>query len=195
METKSNTMSEELTAPLPQSRAEDMEKEPIHDQQPGDSMAASAATHNNEGAKEEEEGMMSTEDGTMGGGSPAIRPIFFGNLSHGCVASDVEGIFERPVVDAPGGEGEFWGVVVVVVVAAVAVMVYDYLIDNNFWLCRSLLTALHMNYSSTHYNNKYYSTRRWRPPPSLLPRPSRHETRLLLRVSQGCFLHGREGEG
>ena len=194
METKSNTMSEELTAPLPQSRAEDMEKEPIHDQQPGDSMAASAATHNNEGAKEEEEGMMSTEDGTMGGGSPAIRPIFFGNLSHGCVASDVEGIFERPVVDAPGGEGEFW-VVVVVVVAAVAVMVYDYLIDNNFWLCRSLLMALHMNYSSTHYNNKYYSTRRWRPPPSLLPRPSRHETRLLLRVSQGCFLHGREGEG
>ena len=48
--------------------------------------------------------------GGEGEGGPAVRPIFFGNLSHGCMASDVEGIFEHPVCDVRGGmedHGEF----------------------------------------------------------------------------------------
>lgn len=81
-------MSEEVEAPLPQSRDEDKSY-------PDDTMAEEAG----------KEGM-GAEPTAEGGGetSPAVRPIFFGNLMHGCMASDVEGIFERPVVDTRGGE-------------------------------------------------------------------------------------------
>jgi hypothetical protein len=86
-------MSEEV--PLPQSRAEDM-----------NSMQDDRA---------EDDGMMKEEGESMNNnngddGSCHLRPIFFGNLSHGCMAGDVEGIFERLVVDSRGGDdngGEF----------------------------------------------------------------------------------------
>ena len=88
-------MSEELTAPLPQSREEPMENEPT--------VEPMTTTTVNGDAKQEDAAMPTEE---TGGSSSAVRPIFFGNLSHGCVASDVEGIFERPVIDCAGGEGE-----------------------------------------------------------------------------------------
>ncbi len=37
--------------------------------------------------------------GGGGGGNLYLRPVFFGNLSHSCMASDVENIFRNP---APG---------------------------------------------------------------------------------------------
>lgn len=44
-------------------------------------------------------------NGSAGGGGMAIRPIFLGNLSHGCLASDVEGLFLHPVATGMGGMG------------------------------------------------------------------------------------------
>ena len=35
-------------------------------------------------------------DGNNGGGNLYLRPIFLGNLSHGCMASDVENLFRNP---------------------------------------------------------------------------------------------------
>ena len=74
-------MSEEVEAPLPQSREEDKEE-------PHDTTMDAEPVGNN--GKDEEEGAMSTEQ-VGGGGNLIIRPIFFGNLSHGCMATDVEG--------------------------------------------------------------------------------------------------------
>lgn len=73
------------------------------------------ATSNDDTKEEGEEGMIDdTHPGEGGGGSVdggmAMRPIFFGNLSHNCVASDVENIFRSPVCDVLGGGedgGEF----------------------------------------------------------------------------------------
>ena len=87
----------EVEAPLPQSREED--KDEPHDT----TMEATEPDGPTSNGKEEEEGaMMSSEQ--QGGGNLVIRPIFFGNLSHGCMATDVESIFERPVVDLRGGD-------------------------------------------------------------------------------------------
>lgn len=98
-------MSEE--APLPQSRAEDM-----------NSMQDDRA---------EDDGMMKEEGESMnnnnGDGSCHLRPIFFGNLSHGCMAGDVEGIFERLVVDSRGGDDNGGEFLVLCVLCCVCLMI------------------------------------------------------------------------
>lgn len=96
-------MSEEIEQqPLPQSREEDKSFPPedtmADEGEAGEEGMAEDRSANGEGGGA----------GTSGDSSPAVRPIFFGNLMHGCMASDVEAIFERPVVDTRGGEeGEF----------------------------------------------------------------------------------------
>lgn len=89
-------MSEE--APLPQSRLDSHEMQDEDDgmKEEGESTAINNSNMNDDN-----------------GGSCHLRPIFFGNLSHNCMAGDVEGIFERLVVDSRGGDdngGEcrFW---------------------------------------------------------------------------------------
>lgn len=90
---------------LPQSREEDMHHP--HDSHEGDyneTRADNNAPNEGDYKKDEEEpGMMAIEDRREGDGGPAVRPIFFGNLSQGCLAADVEAIFEHPVVDVRGG--------------------------------------------------------------------------------------------
>merc|ERR1719464_1698674 len=45
--------------------------------------------------------------GSGGGGNLYMRPIFLGNLSHGCMASDVESIFQNPPPSVGGmNDGE-----------------------------------------------------------------------------------------
>jgi arginine/serine-rich splicing factor 4/5/6 len=44
--------------------------------------------------------------GGDGGGNLYLRPIFMGNLSHGCVASDVENMFQNPVSTGGAMDGE-----------------------------------------------------------------------------------------
>ena len=47
------------------------------------------------------------EDGQMStGGNLYLRPIFFGNLSHSCLASDLENIFKNPAPPVGGQAGE-----------------------------------------------------------------------------------------
>ena len=98
-------MSEEVEQqPLPQSREEDKSF-------PEEPMAEAPAEAGEEGMAEDRPA--ATNNG--GDTSPAVRPIFMGNLMHGCMASDVEVMFERPVVDTRGGEeGEFLCVVLCV---------------------------------------------------------------------------------
>jgi len=102
---KQSTMSDEADAShttLPQSREFEMENPHTNDTEVmADEAVNDSAAENNEAGKKEED-MIITEH------SPAMRPIFLGNLSRECTASDVEGIFERPVVDARGGDGELF---------------------------------------------------------------------------------------
>jgi len=56
------------------------------------------APSNGEGAAEGAEG----EGGSSGSGNLYLRPIFLGNLSHSCLATDVEKIFTSPA----GGSGD-----------------------------------------------------------------------------------------
>jgi hypothetical protein len=117
-------MSEEIEEhnTLPQSREEDAEK-------PMDMNESTMADANGdvEGMKDEEEGIMLSNEER---GGPAVRPIFFGNLSHNCIAGDVEAIFERPVVDARGGEG---GEFLMFVVAGCSVVCLLMLSDLSCW--------------------------------------------------------------
>ena len=64
------------------------------------------------GGVEDEEGAVGGGGGAegsvgSGGGNLYLRPVFFGNLSHGCLATDVEKLFlsppPPPVVEASGG--------------------------------------------------------------------------------------------
>ena len=50
------------------------------------------------------------ETRSSGGGNLYLRPVFFGNLSHGCLASDVENIFTNPSPTGGSmGDGEVKG--------------------------------------------------------------------------------------
>ena len=57
--------------------------------------ATTTTTTNNEDGQ-----LMST------GGNLYLRPIFFGNLSHSCLASDLENIFKNPAPPVGGQAGE-----------------------------------------------------------------------------------------
>ena len=46
------------------------------------------------------------EPSSGGGGNLYLRPIFLGNLSHGCMASDVENIFQNPAPSGNSMDGE-----------------------------------------------------------------------------------------
>ena len=64
-------------------------------------MGGDAPTSNTEGATTAATG----EGGGEGGGNLYLRPVFLGNLSHGCLASDVEGVFQNPApASGEGGE-------------------------------------------------------------------------------------------
>ncbi|KAL9188921.1 hypothetical protein ACHAXT_011411 [Thalassiosira profunda] len=64
-------------------------------------MSGDAPTSNTEGATTAATG----EGGGEGGGNLYLRPIFLGNLSHGCLASDIEGVFQNPTpASGEGGE-------------------------------------------------------------------------------------------
>ena len=61
------------------------------------------------GGVEDEEGAVGGGGGAegsvgSGGGNLYLRPVFFGNLSHGCLATDVEKLFLSPP-PPPGGGG------------------------------------------------------------------------------------------
>ena len=68
---------------------------------------AATGANNNDGAGGGDEGQISSPSGSAGmsgggggGGNLYLRPVFLGNLSHGCLAADVENIFTNP---APTG--------------------------------------------------------------------------------------------
>lgn len=121
------------------------------------------ATSNDDTKEEGEEGMIDdTHPGGEGGGGSvdggmAMRPIFFGNLSHNCVASDVENIFRSPVCDVLGG-GE----------------------DGGEFVLLLLLFIIALSQLTTTSNNNRRST------PSPPHRPRRHETGILLRIPKRC---------
>mmetsp|Transcript_15552 Transcript_15552/g.27893 ORF Transcript_15552/g.27893 Transcript_15552/m.27893 type:complete len:207 (+) Transcript_15552:82-702(+) len=54
----------------------------------------------------EEGGLPSGMAGDNGGGNLYLRPIFLGNLSHNCVASDIETIFTNPSSGSSVDNGE-----------------------------------------------------------------------------------------
>eukprot|EP00571_Detonula_confervacea_P004612 CAMPEP_0172328858 /NCGR_PEP_ID=MMETSP1058-20130122/60570_1 /TAXON_ID=83371 /ORGANISM="Detonula confervacea, Strain CCMP 353" /LENGTH=410 /DNA_ID=CAMNT_0013045991 /DNA_START=1022 /DNA_END=2254 /DNA_ORIENTATION=+ len=52
---------------------------------------------------------MNTEEGGIpsgNGGNLYLRPVFLGNLSHGCMASDIENIFNNPAPSSGSMDGE-----------------------------------------------------------------------------------------
>ena len=63
-------------------------------------MADGATTTTNTTTNNEDGQLMST------GGNLYLRPIFFGNLSHSCLASDLENIFKNPAPPVGGQAGE-----------------------------------------------------------------------------------------
>ncbi|KAL3782639.1 hypothetical protein ACHAW5_007364 [Stephanodiscus triporus] len=64
-------------------------------QQPGGTLSS-----NGGGGGDDEEGAVGG-----GGGNLYLRPIFFGNLSHDCLATDVEKLFLNPPPPPTGGGG------------------------------------------------------------------------------------------
>ena len=62
----------------------------------------------NSTAPMDDEGAINEHPSSQQGGAAVvgIRPIFFGNLSHNCLSSDVEHIFRNPVSRGGGGYGE-----------------------------------------------------------------------------------------
>eukprot|EP01082_Thalassiosira_pseudonana_P007283 g6291.t1 g6291 contig23:123371-125514(+) len=100
-----DTTADKMEGAPPQS----IEEEESTKMMDNDTTATGANATSNDDTKEEGEGMIDdTHPGGEGGGGSvdggmAMRPIFFGNLSHNCVASDVENIFRSPVCDVLGG--------------------------------------------------------------------------------------------
>ena len=94
-----DTTADKMEGAPPQS----IEEEESTKMMDNDTTTGANATSNDDTKEEGEEGMIDdTHPGGEGGGGSvdggmAMRPIFFGNLSHNCVASDVENIFRSPV--------------------------------------------------------------------------------------------------
>ena len=109
--------------------------------------------------------------GGGGGGNLYLRPIFFGNLSHNCLAADVENVFKNPT---PGSmdNGEVKAPIPVDRVVSGIFRMTDPFASSILQCPRSptppLALALHRISSG-------------------------HETRLLLRLPQGTRLPGGEG--
>eukprot|EP00581_Thalassiosira_minuscula_P006833 CAMPEP_0183703970 /NCGR_PEP_ID=MMETSP0737-20130205/1489_1 /TAXON_ID=385413 /ORGANISM="Thalassiosira miniscula, Strain CCMP1093" /LENGTH=283 /DNA_ID=CAMNT_0025930777 /DNA_START=90 /DNA_END=938 /DNA_ORIENTATION=+ len=77
----------------------------------GNPLSASAPSNNNDAMMNDntEEGGLpsnSVGGGGGGGGNLYLRPVFLGNLSHNCIASDVENIFQNPAPSGGMGDGE-----------------------------------------------------------------------------------------
>lgn len=121
------------------------------------------------GGERGDESIISGSQSAEGGNNLYLRPAFFGNLAHACLATDIESLFLNPP-PPPGASSDFVRQPFALdrVVSPIRVL------GNASMEVIFLLNAHFLNISSS-------------PSP-----PAGHQTGLLLRLLQGRSEHGRE---